>query len=196
MFFLQGWYRDNPHSNKLPPIRMGNLVANDWAELHGPAIKAAATRSAAPAVLALCSENLLPAHEIADQRICDIIDTLVKSYDVFYSEPMFMSDDAIRDLRRLLGEFGVLFMHLREHARLEGELAWQIKPKVHKMQHLASLSMVINPRFVQNYGEESLIGTTTRVWKKSMYGRYANHVQSNILVKRITGLLCRLESNS
>ena len=37
------------------------------------------------------------------------------------------------------------------------------------------------------------MGTTARVYKKSMFGRYKATVQKVVLCKRLTGLLLRLE---
>ena len=153
MIFLQGWYQDHPGTNRLPPIRTGNLLSNDWYELHCQTIKAASTRSAAPAFLALCQERLLPADATEDQQLCDLVVALVNIYDTFYSEPMFMSNEAIRSIRQLLEEFGTLFMHMREDARARGELSWSIKPNVRTMQHLATMCHIINPRHCPNYAE-------------------------------------------
>jgi len=163
--FMKKWYDDHPRTNRLPPIRLGNLTADGWADLHGPAIKAAATRAAAPAFLAMCNEHLLPAASLADERTCAIIDRLVKIYDILYTETMFMSGPAIELLRGAVLEFGCLYMHLREHARVDNILAWPVKPKVHKLQHVPDIAVIVNPRFCQCYAEESLIGTTVRVWK-------------------------------
>ena len=41
--------------------------------------------------------------------------------------------------------------------------------------------------------EESLIGTTTRVWQRAMRGRYQQEGGSNVLLRRVLGLLLRLE---
>ena len=75
----------------------------------------------------------------------------------------------------------------------EGDLIAPVRTKVHKMQHLPRFAGIINPRYVQCYGEESLIVTTVQVWKKCMRGRYDRHAQRNVLLKRITGLLLRYE---
>ena len=75
----------------------------------------------------------------------------------------------------------------------EGDLIAPVRTKVHKMQHLPRLAGIINPIYVQCYGEESLIGTTVQVWKKCMNGRYDKQAQRNVLLKRITGLLLRYE---
>jgi len=55
-------------------------------------------------------------------------------------------------------------MRLREDARVRGKLYWKVAPKMHKLQRTPLYATVMNPRWVQNYAEESLIGTTTWVW--------------------------------
>ncbi len=71
-------------------------------------------------------------------------------------------------------------------------LFWRITPKVHKLMHLHLYAAVINPRWVQNYAEESLVGTTTRIWQRAMRGKYSDHVQSNVLIRRLVGLMLRI----
>ena len=74
-------------------------------------------------------------------------------------------------------------MQLRELARQNGWALWNVTPKVHKMQHLPFLASVINPRFVQNYAEESLIGTCTAIWARSVKGKYKTVAQKAVLAK-------------
>ena len=81
----------------------------------------------------------------------------------------------------------------RECARVKRQFCWRVTPKVHKLQHIPLYSEVLNPRHVQNYSEESLIGTTARIWKGSMDGQYQKSAQSNVLLKRTVGLLLRFE---
>ena len=59
--------------------------------------------------------------------------------------------------------------------------------------HIPLYASVLNPRFVQNYAEESFIGSTTKVWHRSMFGPYKKVTQSTVLLKRSLALLLRLE---
>ena len=104
-----------------------------------------------------------------------------------------MSEDAIARIRRVCVDFGMHFQLLKEYCRENHIFAFNVKPKVHNMQHTPMICEVINPRFIQCYGEESLIGTTTKVWKRSMNGRYKKNVQKSVLAKRNLGLLMRFE---
>ena len=82
---------------------------------------------------------------------------------------------------------------LRELSRVRGHKFWQITPKVHMIMHLSSFPGKLNPRFVQNYQEESLIGTTARIWARSAQGRYRRTIQKTVLIKKMVALMVRLE---
>ena len=66
--------------------------------------------------------------------------------------------------------FGDNYQLLRELCRGRGWLLFNVKPKVHKMQHVPVLAEVMNHRCVHNYAEESFFGTCTRIWAKSVSG--------------------------
>ena len=100
----------------------------------------------------------------------------------------------IAELKEICIKLGEGYQRLREHARVAQTLSWPVRPKTHRMQHVPLMSAVINPVFVQCYSEESQIGTTTRLWKRSIAERYQATVQGAVLVKRLVGLLLRLES--
>ena len=186
------WYDARPGSHRLPRIKESHLRIGGWAELHGPNVKAANTRHAAPLFADLARTYLT---EITDRDVAarTVAIKLAELYDVLYAEPIFMSSRAVDRVKHICAEFGTSFMILRDICCRSSELSFSVKPKVHKMQHLPMLCTIINPRFVQCYGEESLIGTTVKVWKKSMSGRYESVVQRNVLTKRLLGLFLRLE---
>eukprot|EP00959_Pyramimonas_sp_CCMP1952_P273919 5725541-Pyramimonas_sp.AAC.1 len=83
---------------------------------------------------------------------------------------MFMTDESLNKLGALVREFGVAYMKAREECRLRNRLCFKLTPKVHRYQHVPLYCGVLNVRFAQTYGEESLIGTTTKVWHKTMRG--------------------------
>ena len=112
---------------------------------------------------------------------------------MLYKAGWFLNKEELVKLATHTQDFGVAYQRLRNIAAAEGELAWPIRPKAHKMMHIPELAGHINPIRVQCYSEESLMGTTARVYKKSMFGRYKATVQKVVLCKRLTGLLLRLE---
>ena len=187
---MKEWYDDHPGSNRMARILMNNVTADGWADLHGPAIKAANTRSAVGPFRAIWYE-----YKRADSRYhmdaTSVIDNLAGFYSILYEGPMFMSAQSIHKLQVACVEFGAAYLRCREHARVSGALAWPVRIKMHKMQHVPLMCRVINPIFVQCYAEESLIGTTAKVYKKSIAGRYHNFAQRNVLIKRLVALLLR-----
>ena len=96
------------------------------------------------------------------------------------------------EFRRVMLRFGATLQSLRSLARSKNFLAWNITPKVHMCQHLQQQSTIMNPRWVQNYTEESQIGTTTKVWARSATGAYRRTIQRLVLLKRIVALVVRL----
>ena len=177
---------------RLPRLRMSDMTNDGWAELAGPAIKSAMTKAAAPFFEHL-SKKYITSGSRRDTSARHVASDLVRFYKIMDDEPTFFSAPALAELSNVCSHFGKHYMWLREFARQSNKLWWPIKPKLHKMQHLPLWAEVINPRHVHCYGEESSIGTTTLVWKRSIVGKYKNFIQRNVLVKRIGGLFLRFE---
>ena len=70
--------------------------------------------------------------------------------------------------------------------------AWHITPKIHVALHLPSQGRLINPRFTQCYGEESLVGRVTRIWRATANGPYSRTIQKQSLARYWTGLELRM----
>ena len=169
--YLSAWYERHPGTHRLPRIRKTNLTdSSGWANLNGPTIKAANTRAAAPAFEALTHQFFNGVSE-RDACLRQVVSMLAEFYDLLYASPVFLSNETLARLTHVVQTFGASFQRLRALARHQGQSAWKVTPKVHKMQHLPMLSGIINPCWVQCYAEESLVGTTTRVWKRSVAGR-------------------------
>ena len=59
---------------------------------------------------------------------------LTEFYRILYNEPIFMSDEAIVQLRAVCLEIGTLVMQLREASRILGKQWFNVTPKMHKVQ--------------------------------------------------------------
>ena len=188
----EAWYRNNPGEHRLPKIIATNLVTAGWAELSGPAIKAANSRGARVFFKTLALRFFTTSSRY-DVCIRTLFTSLCRIYDILYASPMFLSNADIDALREECVGFGESYQELRELSRVRAQMAFPVRPKVRRMQHLPRMAEIINPTFVQCYAEESLVGTTTKVWKKSVAGRYQRGVQNVVLVKRLTALLLRVE---
>ena len=128
-----------------------------------------------------------------DTAACQLVDDLCRFYQVLYTGDRYLPEPALQQLRTVTQRFGDNYQLLRELCRERGLLFFNVTPKVHKMQHVPLLAEVMNPRYVQNYAEESLIGTCTRIWAKSVSGRYRLTAQKAVIANELVGLLMRFE---
>ena len=126
--------------------------------------------------------------------IKELFDRFVDFYRLLYSQPMFMTDAAVERLRNITSELGEKWHVLRHIEYTRGNLRWKITTKVHKLLHTPIYAERLNPRWVQNYAEESLVGSVTKTYKASVAGRYAREIQTLILLKRTLALCLRFES--
>lgn len=190
---MLAWYCAHPGSHRLPPIFLSNLTNKDgWHDLTGPTVKAANTRAAAPFFATLAREQMTDGSPL-HQTVCAVTKHLADLYGLMDNAPMFLDDAELGQMRALTVGFGIALQFLRAWAEGENLLMWQIRPKTHKAMHLPLAAAVINPKYVSNYADESQIGTTTRVWKGSVAGRYKAYVQRAVLAKRFLAQLLRYE---
>eukprot|EP00959_Pyramimonas_sp_CCMP1952_P455407 9471505-Pyramimonas_sp.AAC.1 len=164
---MRDFYTRNPGSNRCPDIKVNNLTDSvGYSNLSGAAFKAANTRGLAPFLV-----------ELADQH-CDSDsqkDRFVRRacvhwnafYMIVYSSGMFMTTEQKSDLRTAVLRWGAAYQCLRELSVAEHKLDFMIVPKTRIMQHFGFPPNIINPRYIQNYLEESNIGTTTQIWQRS-----------------------------
>ena len=190
--FLKEFYDENTGSCRLPWIKLSNVHLEAWSELHGPAIKAANSRQAAPAMAALARELLEPGDEEGGMVI-EITSKLEEMYYCLAEAGMFFDAAALDHFTNVVLDFGLLQMRLRAFSAAHGKFRWQVKPKSHKCAHLPEFAGCINPRMVSCYADESHIGTCCLAWKRSLSGRWAGHVQRSVLLKRWVGVLVRME---
>ena len=193
---LQAYYNTRPGISRLPELRLTNLTnAEGWHVLCGPVVKAANTRKLAPFLVALADEFYAHLDDEYSRCICRLVRCMNKVYEILYSASVFLSAAEQGDLRRTLLRFGVTIQRLREMARERDIQAWQCTPKMHMMQHLSDIATCINPRWVQNYSEESHVGTVAKIWNRSAHGSYRPSAQRLVLLKRLVSLYIRLGGN-
>ena len=70
-----------------------------------------------------------------------------------------------------------------------------IVPKHHLMMHISLQAEIINPRFVQNYLEEGLVGKICRVWTAVANGPYRATAQRSVLVRHLIALQVQYHIN-
>ena len=108
------------------------MLKDGWGELHGPACKAASTRAFAPCLQSSVHRCFATGSD-EDAMMRQLIDNRCGVYDTIYSSPMLISDAHVAQLKAHCVEFGRAFLATREMCRLQGELLFGVKPKVHKM---------------------------------------------------------------
>ena len=190
--FMAEWYEENPGVAKLPHVIESNLKLNHWSEMHGPAIKAANSRNAAPLFSALAREHF---DELTEEgrHILIVTSKLEEWYAALKSAGLCFTDHELHELQQITDDLTFAWQSLRAIAQKKSRLHWQIKGKAHKLCHMPFWAGILNPRIVSCYSDESHIGTVCSVWKGSMGGTYAQHVQRNVLLKRFLGVVVRYE---
>eukprot|EP00959_Pyramimonas_sp_CCMP1952_P381296 7989598-Pyramimonas_sp.AAC.1 len=128
-----------------------------------------------------------------DVAIHAVVDSISEFYTLIYEAPLYIPDSVSLRLEAVCLKFGINYQRLRDISRRTGRLWWPVRPKHHKFQHWPFFSRVLNPRFIQCYNEESLIGSVCKIWKRSISGRYRPHVQGTVLLKKLVGLMLRCE---
>ena len=192
--YMKDWYKRRPGWHRLPPLRPTSLRdAQGWANLVGPTVKAANTRAFTPLLRDFARVHFASGSD-RDRNVLGVLEGLASYYELLYAAPRFLPMDSIALLRQICFSIVENWMALRAAARVRSELTWKISPKVHKLQHTPLYASVLNPRHVQVYAEESLVGTTVNIWKKSVSGRYQRTVQGVVLFKRLLALLLRFET--
>ena len=189
---LKAFYEERPGCARMSPLRLTNLEADGWACLKGQCVKAANTRALAPFFASLAAEmyNGETEYGRSTQRAARCMQRM---YDILYTAGTFLSPAENAEVRCVCLRFGACLQTLRELARREHFLAWNLTPKCHYSQHLPMQAQLLNPRWCQNYSEESQIGSTTLAWRKSATGHYRRVTQRLVLIKRLVALMVRLE---
>ena len=192
------WYKGRPGKPTLPSIRATDVVMkNGWNVLHGQLFKAAIVRHASGFFKHLAYTFLNGRGEFEDHMY-----KLVSSLDDIYfwmygslpgDRGRFLSSSELAGLRKAILEFGWHYQWCRGFSRRVHFMGFEVTPKVHKTQHFAMLAEFMNPARIANWAEESMVGTTCKVWKGSKYGRYKSLVQHRVLTKRCLSLFMRLE---
>ena len=110
-----------------------------------------------------------------------------------YSCGHFFSDSELAEFSTAMLGVGKYLMVLRGLSLNEGTLMWQVLPKAHYMQHLELQGRVMNPRYTQNYCEESFVGRFTSIWKATAVGKYSRTIQHVVLIRYLVAFVLRLE---
>ena len=178
----------------MPPLRLGDLKLEGWSCLHGKLVKAANTRALVPWLLDL-TNTVLPPHGAFASATRHVIQALDDIERIMYSAERFFTADENDAYAEAFLKLGENWQFLRSESRRAHIDAWQITPKVHISMHFPMQARLMNPRFVQVYGEESLVGRITRIWHAAASGPYANVIQLHTLARYLCGLELRMTAD-
>ena len=187
---MDDFYSRHPVSARLPSIRDSNLVdSTGWCTLHGSVVKAANSRHLhgflAELANRFCDSKVAPLciEHASIRKVCSSLDGF---YKLMYSSGMFMTNQQVRELKTYVDRIGRHMQLLRSIAEEANLRYYQITPNVHYGMHWPEQAQLINPRFVQCYGDESLIGRMTEIWEASCNGPFVNTQQKVVAFKWLT----------
>ena len=192
--FIEGRYDNHPGLSKLPKLTLACLWNDGWSDLSGPSIKSAMTRQAAPLMAELATAFCI-LDNLHDNLVKRLTSKLDEFYCLLYASDTFLSPEQLARLGVVVQELLGALQHLRHLADTTGAYRWVIRPKAHKFAHLPFVAGSINPLKISCYSDESHIGTLTKVWSKSISGRYSREAQRNVLSKRWLAVLLRFHLN-
>ena len=172
----------------MPDFKHTHLLGADgFANLGGPGIKAANTRSLLPFVEALAIE-FLDDGTLYHKPIRKLFASANQIVGTMYNAGMFLTSVEQRRLSQHVLRFGRHMQFCQSTAARDQEPLWHLTPKVHGLQHLPQQSKLINPRMLQNYIDEGFIGRVTKMWAASANGQYLSTIQNAVLMKLMIGL--------
>ena len=100
-----------------------------------------------------------------------------------------MNAAAIDELKKVTLRLGMHYQVLQVKSMEFGRTRWKSVPKTHYVVgHLVEQAELINPRVVQGYMSESLVGVICDIYKMSQSGPFKHRVQQVALMKYRTGL--------
>ena len=188
---MKEFQRTNGTEHRMPELRVQDLKYDHWAMLTGKVVKAANTRAMLPFLQSLAN-TYFQGHEPFNTSVRKVFDSLMEIQRIMYTSGTFLSDEAKQSFQEAHERLGRHWQNLRHLSNLAKMNFWQVRPKLHYTQHFPAQARLINPRAVQNYAEESLIGRVAKVWRASANGPYADTVQLSTLARLWTGFELRM----
>ena len=123
---------------------------------------------------------------VVNRALCHI-------YDILYRGSLFLDEATQAELEEAVHEYCISYSVLRRIAEERGHLYFHMSPKCHTLAHLPSQCRLINSRWLQVYGEESLMGHVSKIWASVARGRYQRSAQLSVCCKYLVNLAIALE---
>ena len=116
-----------------------------------------------------------------EKHMFKVIESLNALYALVYSASFWLTDaelDAFSKHCRRIGNNWQMLAHLTAGML---QRSWPMRPKLHySIAHMPRQAALINPRFVQAYLSESMVGNVAKIYRHSMDGPHM-HVQSKVM---------------
>ena len=109
---IDTWYAAHPGVLRLPRLTPASLINAGCADLHGPAIKSAMCRHAAPMFVALARAHVVSptAH---DEAIRKVTSALEEFYIILGRSPMFLANAQVQRLTVVCMDVGINYQRFR-----------------------------------------------------------------------------------
>ena len=174
----------------MPRIKKDWLLKAGYANLHSPAVKAANTRAVVPYCVELQRRSVAIDATKLEKHMFKVIESIDALYKIVYSASNWLTDaelDAFSKHCRRIGHNWQMLAMLNKAALVR---SWPCRPKLHySIAHLPRQAALINPRSVQAYGSESMVGRVTKIYERSMDGPGKRIIQLKFMKKYLTGML-------
>ena len=190
---IRAYYSRNRVESRMPRLKLSNIKPDDgFPILHGQAIKAANTRHLFPYVLALQRRAVQLDGSDNQRHMLKVVESMHASIELLYSAGHFLTSAEADLLQHHMTRLGRNYQYLATHVP---GVFWRQTSKLHySVAHLAEQARLINPRYVQTYGSEGLVGKVTKIYKASLSGPWQSTIQGSILRKYRTGMMIRWKS--
>ena len=177
-------------SYRLPKLKLSNLSREtDFPELHGQAVKAANTRAAVPYCLELQRRAVAMDPSPLEKHMFKVIESSDALYKLVYNASFWLNDGELDAFSKHCRRIGNNWQMLAILTAGMMQRSWPMRPKLHySVAHMPTQAALINPRFVQAYASESMVGRVAKIYKHSMDGPHT-HVQAKVMLKYLTFLL-------
>ena len=150
------------------------------------------TRHLAPFLRSL-SVHFFSGPGAEDQAIFSLCHALDDAYNLMYDGDMFLPASDLTAIAMAFETIGVSMQTLRGIHLGLGSLLFQMTPKVHLCMHVPEQCQLINARFTQCYGEESMVQRWSKLWHSCAHGPYQRTAQRNVLIKYLVQFAIRMD---
>ena len=141
-----------------------NIKSDAFPEMHGPANKAANTRSLVPYIIDLQRRATAMNPTRKHRHMLKVVESLQAAIDIFYSNGSFLSEETVTALARHLNKMGQNYQVLQNLAFQDKQTRWKTTVKMHYVVgHPADQATLINPKATQGYRSESMVGTVCTI---------------------------------